>query len=606
MKKVKKRKLDWKNIILYGVVGLLLLSLFAPLFDLSPKPKDLAFSEFLNQLDSGSVKEVTVSGEIITGKLKDGSLFKTRSVKEYENLVPELRGKKVQIKVKDPNENAWVGALLLQLMFPILLIGAFWFFILRQASSANNQAMAFGKTTAKPIQGKTNVTFADVAGVDEAKEELSEIVDFLKYPKKYHDLGAKIPKGLLLMGAPGTGKTLLARAIAGEADVPFFSISGSDFVEMFVGVGASRVRGIFKEARKKTPSIIFMDEIDAVGRHRGAGLGGGHDEREQTLNQLLVEMDGFDPKTNIIVIAATNRPDILDPALLRPGRFDRQVVLDKPDLKGRRQILDIHAKGKPFTEDVDLEVVAKRTPGMTGADLENVLNEAAILAGRENKKQIFMTELEEAIDRVMAGPQRKSRVISEKERDIIAYHEVGHAVLSKLLPDSDSVHKISVLPRGMALGYTLQLPEEDKHLISKSQMLADITVFLGGRVAEEIFFNEITSGAQNDLLRATAMAKKMVCEFGMSELGPRTFGKKEHQIFLGRDIAEMKDYSDVTADGIDKAIEQIIEECHIKARRIIKANKAQIKDIAKVLREKEILEGESLKQALEGLKEEDA
>jgi len=606
VKKVKKRKLDWKNIILYGVVGLLLLSLFAPLFDLSPKPKDLAFSEFLNQLDSGSVKEVTVSGEIITGKLKDGSLFKTRSVKEYENLVPELRGKKVQIKVKDPNENAWVGALLLQLMFPILLIGAFWFFILRQASSANNQAMAFGKTTAKPIQGKTNVTFADVAGVDEAKEELSEIVDFLKYPKKYHDLGAKIPKGLLLMGAPGTGKTLLARAIAGEADVPFFSISGSDFVEMFVGVGASRVRGIFKEARKKTPSIIFMDEIDAVGRHRGAGLGGGHDEREQTLNQLLVEMDGFDPKTNIIVIAATNRPDILDPALLRPGRFDRQVVLDKPDLKGRRQILDIHAKGKPFTEDVDLEVVAKRTPGMTGADLENVLNEAAILAGRENKKQIFMTELEEAIDRVMAGPQRKSRVISEKERDIIAYHEVGHAVLSKLLPDSDSVHKISVLPRGMALGYTLQLPEEDKHLISKSQMLADITVFLGGRVAEEIFFNEITSGAQNDLLRATAMAKKMVCEFGMSELGPRTFGKKEHQIFLGRDIAEMKDYSDVTADGIDKAIEQIIEECHIKARRIIKANKAQIKDIAKVLREKEILEGESLKQALEGLKEEDA
>lgn len=603
---MKKGKLDWRNIILYSVVGLLLLSLFVPLFDLTPKPKDIGFSDFLNKLDQGSVKEVVVSGDIITGKYNDGGLFKTRSLKEYQDLVSELRNKKVKIEVKDPNENAWVGALLLQLLFPIILIGAFWFLILRQASNSNNQAMSFGKTTAKPIQGNTNVTFNDVAGVDEAKEELSEIVDFLKHPKKYHDLGAKIPKGLLLMGAPGTGKTLLARAIAGEAEVPFFSISGSDFVEMFVGVGASRVRGIFKEARKKTPSIIFVDEIDAVGRHRGAGLGGGHDEREQTLNQLLVEMDGFDPKTNIIVVAATNRPDILDPALLRPGRFDRQIVLDKPDQKGRRQILDIHAKGKPFTEDVDLDVVAKRTPGMTGADLENVLNEAAILAGRENKKEIFMTEVEESIDRVMAGPQRKSRVISEKEREIIAYHEVGHAVLSKLLPDSDSVHKISVLPRGMALGYTLQLPEEDKHLISKSQLLADITVFLGGRVAEEIFFGEITSGAQNDLLRATAMAKKMVCEFGMSELGPRTFGKKEHQVFLGRDIAEMKDYSNETADGIDKAIEKIIEDCHVKARKIIKANKAQMKDIAKVLREKEVLEGENLKQALEGLKAEDA
>lgn len=602
---MKKKKPDWRNIILYIALALLVISLFAPVFDLSPKPKDISFSDFLNRLDNGSIKSVTVRGEVITGKTVKNDLFKTRAL-NYPNLIPELRGKSVAITVEDPEENAWIWGLLLQLMFPLLLIGAFWWLLLRQASSANNQAMSFGRSKAKPVKGKTNVTFADVAGVDEAKEELSEIVDFLKKPKKYHDLGAKIPKGLLLMGAPGTGKTLLARAIAGEADVPFFSISGSDFVEMFVGVGASRVRGVFKEARKQTPSIIFMDEIDAVGRHRGAGLGGGHDEREQTLNQLLVEMDGFDPKTNIIIIAATNRPDILDPALLRPGRFDRQIVLDKPDQKGRKQILDIHAKGKPFAEDVDLEVVAKRTPGMTGADLENVLNEAAILAGREDKKQIFMSEVEESIDRVMAGPQRKSRVISEKEREIIAYHEVGHAVLSKLLPDSDSVHKISVLPRGMALGYTLQLPEEDKHLISKSQMLADIVVFLGGRVAEEVFFGEITSGAQNDLLRATAMAKRMVCEFGMSELGARTFGKKEHQIFLGKDIAEMKDYSDKTADGIDKEIKSIIEECHVKAKKIIKANKDQIKNIAKVLREKEILEGEDLKQALEGLKTLDA
>jgi len=602
---VKRKKIDWKTFLFYGFIGLLLISLLAPLFDLAPKPRELSFSQFLNDLDAGKISEVTVKGEVITGKTKEKLFFKTRAI-NYPNLIPELRSKNVSINVQDPAEGTWIWSLLLQIMFPLLFFGVIWWLLLRQASSANNQAMAFGKSVAKPLKGKTNVTFADVAGIDEAKEELREIVDFLKYPAKYHALGAKMPKGLLLMGAPGTGKTLLARAIAGEAEVPFFSISGSDFVEMFVGVGASRVRGVFKEARKQTPSIIFMDEIDAVGRHRGAGLGGGHDEREQTLNQLLVEMDGFDPKINIIVIAATNRPDILDPALLRPGRFDRQVVLDKPDIKGRKQILDIHSKGKPFSSDVDLEVVAKRTPGYTGADLENVLNEAAILTGRFNKKEVTMVEVEEAVDRVMAGPQRKSRVVSEKEKNIIAYHEVGHAVLSKILPDSDSVHKISVLPRGMALGYTLQLPTEEKHLISKGQILADISVLLGGRVAEEIFFGEITSGAQNDLLRATALAKKMVCEFGMSGLGPRTFGQKEHQIFLGRDIAEMKDYSDQTADGIDKEIEKIIEVCHVRARKLVKANKSKMEDIAKVLREKEVLEGESLKQALEGLTGEDA
>jgi len=599
VKKVKNKKTDWRAVILYLLGGFLILSLFLPV-KTGNQPKDTAFSDFLNRLDKGEVTEVVIKGEIIEGKFKDGGLFKTQAL-NYPNLVQDLRTKGVAIKVENPAESLWFWNLASQLIFPILFFGFLWWMLLRQAGNANNQAMAFGKSTAKPLVGKMNVTFADVAGVDEAKEELKEIVDFLKFPQKYHALGAKIPKGLLLMGAPGTGKTLLARAIAGEAGVPFFSISGSDFVEMFVGVGAARVRGVFREAKKQTPAIIFMDEIDAVGRHRGAGLGGGHDEREQTLNQLLVEMDGFDPKTNIIVVAATNRPDILDPALLRPGRFDRQIVLDKPDQKGRRQILDIHAKGKPFAPDVDLDVVSRRTPGYTGADLESVLNEAAILTGRFNKKIITMAEVEEAIDRVMAGPQRKSRVVSEKEKNIIAYHEVGHAILSKLLPDADPVHKISVLPRGMALGYTLQLPIEDKHLISEKQITADIIVLQGGRVAEEIFFNEITSGAQNDLERATSLAKKMVCEFGMSELGPRTFGKKEHQIFLGRDIAEMKDFSDQTADAIDTQINKIVAACHEKAKNLINANKGKFEEIAKVLKEKEVLEGEDLKKALKGL-----
>ena len=403
------------------------------------------------------------------------------------------------------------------------------------------------------------------------------------------------------MGAPGTGKTLLARAIAGEAGVPFFSLSGSDFVEMFVGVGASRVRNLFTEAKKQTPAIVFMDEIDAVGRHRGAGVGGGHDEREQTLNQLLVEMDGFDPKTNIIIIAATNRPDILDPALLRPGRFDRQVILDKPDLNGREAILKIHGKNKPLAKDVDYNVVARRTPGFTGADLENVLNEAAILAARANKKEVAMEEVEEAIDRVIAGPEKKSRVISDQEKRIVAFHEVGHAIVSKLLPHADPVHKISILPRGMALGYTLQLPTEDRHLISKSESLDKIAVMLGGRAAEEIIFGEITSGAENDLERATALAKKMVCEFGMSDLGLRTFGRKDKQVFLGRNIAEMKDYSEETAERIDEEIGKIINSCHKNARELLNKHKLELEAIAKVLMEKETLENDSLEEALKGL-----
>lgn len=593
-------KENYKNIMFWGIIIILGVLIFAPIFPNPQTPKDLAFSEFLNYVEQGKIKSVSISGDIIKAKQVDKKEVKTRAL-NYPNLISSLREKNIEINVESPVENSWMFGLLAQILLPLIVFAFLWWILMRQAQSSSSQAFSFGKSPARALEGKITVTFADVAGVDEAKEELKEIVEFLKTPEKFQKLGAKIPKGLLLMGAPGTGKTLLARAIAGEAGVPFFSISGSDFVEMFVGVGASRVRSVFQQAKKQTPSIIFMDEIDAVGRHRGAGVGGGHDEREQTLNQLLVEMDGFDPKTNIIVIAATNRPDILDPALLRPGRFDRQVVLDKPDLKGREDILKIHAKGKPFAADVDLKIVARRTPGFTGADLENVLNEAAILAARANNTEIFMKQVEEAADRVMAGPEKKSRVISDKEKIIIANHEVGHALLSKLLPNADPVHKISILPRGLALGYTLALPLEDKYLISKSQVLDQITVMLGGRVAEEMVFNESTSGASNDLERATELAKKMVCEFGMSKLGPRTFGRKDRQIFLGRDIAEMKDYGDATADEIDHEIESIIASCFEKAKDVMSHNRAHLDNIAKILLEKETLEGENLEAALKEL-----
>jgi len=573
------------------------IAIVGPLFSGEGKIKEIPFSDFLNLADKGTIKNVSISGDIISGDLGDKTKFRTRAL-NYPNLIPLLREKGVAISVEAPMESNWVWNLIIQLLAPVAFFGLLWWLMMRQAQGVNSQAMSFGRANIKPQVGKTNVTFADVAGVDEAKEELKEIVDFLKTPGKFQALGAKIPKGLLLMGAPGTGKTLLARAIAGEAGVPFFSIAGSDFVEMFVGVGAARVRSIFEQAKKQTPSIIFMDEVDAVGRHRGAGLGGGHDEREQTLNQLLVEMDGFDPKTNIIVIAATNRPDILDPALLRPGRFDRQIVLDKPDLKGREDILKIHAKGKPLASDVDLNIVARRTPGFTGADLENVLNEAAILAARVNKTQVFMEEVEEAADRVMAGPEKKSRVISDREKKIVAYHEVGHAVLSQLLPNADKVHKISILPRGMALGYTLQLPLEDKYLVTRGQAVDQITVMMGGRVAEEMFFNEVTSGAHNDLERATELAKRMVTEFGMSDLGPRTFGRKDRQIFLGRDIAEMKDYSEQTADLIDREVEKIINSCYSKAKEILDKKRSKMDEIAKVLIEKESLENSELEKCL--------
>jgi cell division protease FtsH len=590
----------WKNLFFYLLFLLIIVSLLAPLFSNQPKIQEISFTDFLNQVDKGKVTEVSIGGDIFSGKLSDGKLFRTRAL-NYPNLVPALREKGINIKVEAPSDSSWLWNLFIQLILPLLFFAGLWWMLMRQAQGASSQALSFGRSRAKPLQGKTNITFADVAGVDEAKEELSEIVEFLKTPQKFQKLGAKIPKGLLLMGAPGTGKTLLARAIAGEAGVPFFSISGSDFVEMFVGVGASRVRDLFTQAKKQTPCIIFMDEIDAVGRHRGAGLGGGHDEREQTLNQLLVEMDGFDPNTNIIVVAATNRPDILDPALLRPGRFDRQVVLDKPDLNGRREILKIHAKGKPFAKDVDLDIVARRTPGFTGADLENVLNEAAILAARTNRKDISMEEASKAIDRVIAGPEKKGKVISDNEKDIIAYHEVGHALLARLLPHADPVHKISILPRGLALGYTLQLPLEDKYLVTKSQAMDQLTVMLGGRVSEEMIFNELTSGAHNDLERATELAKRMVCEFGMSRLGPRTFGKRDRQVFLGRDIGERRDYGDETADAIDLEIRHLIDECYSKAKKIISANKLKLISIAKKMKEVETLEGVELEKVFNNL-----
>jgi cell division protease FtsH len=589
------KNINWKNVLLYIAAILLVGSLLAPLVSPPSKTVEIPFSEFLNQLDASNIKDIAIQGENITGKLKTGKEFKTRAI-DYPNLVPTLRDKKINFKIEAPAESGWFWNLVIQVIAPLAFFALLWWLLMRQAQSTNAQAMSFGRSRAKPVISKQKVTFKDVAGVDEAKEELKEIVEFLKVPEKFQALGARIPKGLLLMGAPGTGKTLLARAIAGEAEVPFFSISGSDFVEMFVGVGAGRVRSLFQEAKKQTPCIIFMDEIDAVGRHRGAGLGGGHDEREQTLNQLLVEMDGFDPKTNIIVIAATNRPDILDPALLRPGRFDRQIVLDKPDLKGREEILKIHSKEKPLGSDVDLKVLARRTPGFTGADLENLMNEAAILAARADKKEVNMAELEEAVDRILAGPEKKSRVISDKEKEVVACHEVGHALLSKLLPKADPVHKVSILPRGLALGYTLQLPLEDKHLISKDEAMQDICVLLGGRIAEEMIFSEVTSGAQNDLERATSLAKKMVCEYGMSTLGLRTFGKKEHQIFLGRDIAEMKDYSEQTADAIDKEVKTIIDQCYQRAKELLTKNRAKLEEVAKTLREKETLVGEELEE----------
>jgi cell division protease FtsH len=543
-----------------------------------PAATKLTYSQFYQQVDAGNVKKVTVSGQHdVAGELKKplsdnaDTRFVT-TVLDEAGLAADMRRHDVQITVDNPQTTPFIG-MLVQLV-PFALMALLLLFILRQAQSGGSQAMSFGRSRAKlQSENRPKVTFNDVAGIPEAKEELGEVVEFLKFPKKFQALGARIPKGVLLLGPPGSGKTLLARAIAGEAGVPFFSISGSDFVEMFVGVGASRVRDLFEQAKKSAPCIVFIDEIDAVGRQRGAGLGGGHDEREQTLNQLLVEMDGFDQNTGVILIAATNRPDVLDPALLRPGRFDRQIVVDRADVKGREAILGVHSKNKPLSKEISLGTLAKRTPGFSGADLENMLNEAALLAARKNKSIIEMSDCEEAIDRVVAGPERKSLVMSQKEKENTAYHESGHAIAGGLLPMADPVHKVTIIPRGMALGITWSLPDEDRHSITKNGILAQITMALSGRISEEIKFGDVTTGASNDFEKATELARRMVTQYGMSEtLGPIQYGRGNHQVFLGRDFGEDRNYSEEIAGKIDAEVRGIIERCYADATKLLKDN----------------------------------
>lgn len=558
----------------------------------------VSISDVAQEVKDEKVDKITVNGKTLTVALKDGSK-QTSELASSQQVTTTLKDlgadpSKVKLDIKEANDNSVFWVLVTTFLPTILIVGFFWF-MLRQAQGANNQAMTFARSRAKLFDpSKEKVTFTDVAGAEESKQELSEIVEFLKYPKKFQNLGAKIPKGVLLFGPPGTGKTLMARAVAGEAGVPFFSISGSEFVEMFVGVGASRVRDLFARAKKNSPCIVFIDEIDAVGRQRGAGLGGSHDEREQTLNQILVEMDGFEQGTNVIIIAATNRPDVLDPALLRPGRFDRRVVLDMPDIKDREAILKVHSKKKPLSKAINLNVIARKTPGFSGADLQNVMNEAAITAARSNRTEILMSDLDEAVEKVLLGPERKSRVLSEKEKAITAYHEAGHAIVGHLLPNTDPIHKISIISRGMALGVTWSLPEEDKRLITKSEMLDDIAMALGGRAAEEIVFNEITTGASNDMENATKMARDMVTRYGMSDtLGPQVYGKRDELVFLGKELGEHeKNYSEEVAAKIDKEVNQIMASAHKKAKEILTKNKAKLKLVADELVKKETIEGD--------------
>jgi cell division protease FtsH len=563
---------------------------------------DWDYTTMLNQATAGQVKIVDISGT--DGVVTDASGKKHNVVlpdcSGECKYMDDLRAAGVTVKFEKSQTGSYLISVLLPNIILVILIAAFMWWVLRQTQSGNNQAISFGRSRARLIAGdKPAITFADVAGVEEAKQELTEIVEFLKYPEKFVALGARIPKGVLLVGPPGTGKTLLSKAVAGEAGVPFFSISGSEFVEMFVGVGASRVRDLFDQAKKNSPCIVFVDEIDAVGRQRGAGLGGGHDEREQTLNQLLVEMDGFDTNTHVIVIAATNRPDVLDPALLRPGRFDRHVTLDRPDIKGRRAILDVHARNKPLDSTVDLDVLARQTPGFSGADLANLINEAAILAARANKKVIGMDELEEAIARVIAGPERKSRRISEHEKEIIAYHEVGHALVMKALPHTDPVHKVSIISRGMALGWTLSLPEEDKYLVSREELRDQIAGIMGGRVAEEIVFGDITSGAENDIQRATQLARRMVTQWGMSDkLGTVTMGHKEELVFLGRDLGEQRNYSEEIAALIDEEIRSIVDHGYQTAKGVLTKQRSKMDAVVERLKIVETIDGKELDQIL--------
>ncbi len=564
------------------------------LFNLFNKPQEqqtsMTYSEFWASVENGAVSRVTIADKKISGSSQNGIPF-TTNIPEDAELLPMLRKAGVDISVQEKEETPWYISVFIS-WFPMLLLIGVWIFFMRQMQmGGKGGALSFGKTRAKLLEeGGSKKTFKDVAGIDEAKEELAEIIDFLKDPKKFTKLGGRIPKGVLLAGSPGTGKTLLAKAIAGEADVPFFSISGSDFVEMFVGVGASRVRDLFKQGKKNAPCIIFIDEIDAVGRHRGAGLGGGHDEREQTLNQLLVEMDGFEANEGVIIIAATNRPDVLDPALLRPGRFDRQVVVPVPDIKGRELILEIYGKRTKLAKDVDLAVIARGTPGFSGADLENLINEGALMAARDGDEEITLAHLEKAKDKILMGAERRSMIISEEEKEVTAYHEAGHALVARLLPGTDPIHKVTIIPRGRALGLTMQLPIDEKYTHSRKYLLNSICILFGGRVAERLIFDEVTTGAGNDLERATELARKMVCEWGMSdELGPLTYGKKEEQIFLGREIAQHRDYSEDTARKIDEAVKKIIIESRDKVRRLLTENMEILKVVAAELLEKETI-----------------
>ena len=586
----------FRSISFYLLIIILVLSLVQWYSNQETAQVRIGYSELIQLIDKNQVSKIKIVENSISGTLKDGRNFVSYvpDLTTFMEKIDQPARKGELIVESEPKPTTpWWTQILSPILLMVFVIGA-WYFFMQQSQGGGGRVMSFGKSKAKlHTEDKRRVTFKDVAGVEEAKEELEEVVEFLKQPKKFIEIGARIPKGVLLIGPPGTGKTLLARAVAGEAGVPFFSISGSDFVEMFVGVGAARVRDLFEQAKKNAPCIVFIDEIDAVGRQRGAGLGGGHDEREQTLNQLLVEMDGFGINEGIIILAATNRPDILDPALLRPGRFDREVVVDRPDVKGREEILKVHARNKPLGEGVELSVLARRTPGFTGADLENLMNEAALLSARRDKKKIEMPELEEAITRVIAGPEKKSRVMTERERRLVAYHEAGHAVVAQLLPTVDPVHEVSIVPRGRAGGYTMILPKEDRFFMGKSELMDQVTHLLGGRVSEELVLNEISTGAQNDLERATQIARKMVMEFGMSEnIGPMTLGHKHEEVFLGRDLTQGRNYSEEVAASIDKEVRSIIEKCYDTAKRLLSENINKLHKVAQALLEREKLDEE--------------
>jgi cell division protease FtsH len=590
-----------KNLIFWVVVGLFMILLFN-LFSIQGQSPDeeVKFSDFVAKVERGEIGEVTIRGSYINGLYKDNRPFKTYAA-EYPDLVKMLRDHHVTIVAKPPEENPWYVMLLVQ-WGPLILFVGLWFFLMRQMQVGGNKALSFGRSRARLLtEDRKKVTFADVAGIDEAKEEVVEIIDFLKDPHKFQKLGGRIPKGVLIMGPPGTGKTLLAKAIAGEAGVPFFSISGSDFVEMFVGVGASRVRDLFEQGKKHAPCIIFIDEIDAVGRLRGAGLGGGHDEREQTLNQLLVEMDGFDTTEGVILIAATNRPDVLDPALLRPGRFDRQITVNRPDVRGRAEILKVHTKKVPLAKDVELDIISRGTPGFSGADLENLVNEAALLAARLGKTVVELKDFEFAKDKVLMGVERKSMILTDEQKRTTAFHEAGHALMARLLPGTDPVHKVTIIPRGRALGMTMQLPTDDRYSYSKVFLYNNLAILMGGRVAEELVLNQITTGAGNDLERATDLARKMVCEWGMSdELGPLTFGKKDEEIFLGREIATRRDYSEEIALKIDSEVKRLVTENYERTKRMLLENMASLKALAEALLEKEVLDAPEIDKIIQG------